>query len=186
MLNTGFDGALMQCFNKCTKENAGIFSQPQGWLILAESLLGHGNRAYKYWKEAAPATYNDNAEHRCLEPYVYGQFVEGKDSPYAGRAHVHWLTGTASTVMVGTVEGILGMRPDASGLKVDPSISSDWGSYTVTKTFRGKKLNMTFNNPDHVESGVKEIVLNGEKLPSNHIPADKLKDVNDIVVTLGK
>ena len=39
----GFDGALMQCFNKCTKENAGIFSQPQGWLILAESLLGHGN-----------------------------------------------------------------------------------------------------------------------------------------------
>jgi len=182
----GFDGALMQCFNKCTKENAGIFSQPQGWLILAESLLGHGNRAYKYWKEAAPATYNDNAEHRCLEPYVYGQFVEGKDSPYAGRAHVHWLTGTASTVMVGTVEGILGMRPDASGLKVDPSISSDWGSYTVTKTFRGKKLNMTFNNPDHVESGVKEIVLNGEKLPSNHIPADKLKDVNDIVVTLGK
>ena len=45
---------------------------------------------------------------------------------------------------------------------------------------------MTFNNPDHVESGVKEIVLNGEKLPSNHIPADKLKDVNNIVVTLGK
>lgn len=181
----GFDGALMQCFNKCTKENAGIFSQPQGWLILAESLLGHGNRAYKYWKEAAPATYNDNAEHRCLEPYVYGQFVEGKDSPFAGRAHVHWLTGTASTVMVGTVEGILGMRPNAEGLVVDPSIPSEWESYSVEKTFRGKKLHMKFSNPNKAESGVSSVVLNGEKLESNLIPAAKLKDENEVVVTLG-
>ncbi len=181
----GFDGALMQCFNKCTKENAGIFSQPQGWLILAESLLGHGNRAYKYWKEAAPATYNDNAEHRCLEPYVYGQFVEGKDSPFAGRAHVHWLTGTASTVMVGTVEGILGMRPNADGLNINPSISSEWNGLKIRKSFRGKKLDITVDNSAHVESGVKELFLNGEKLEGCFVPADKLKDTNEIKVVLG-
>ena len=46
----------------------------------------------------------------------YGQFTEGKASPHAGRSHVHWLTGTASTVMVGCVEGILGMRPDLGEL----------------------------------------------------------------------
>ncbi len=183
--NHGFDGALMLCFNKCTKENAGIFSQPQGWLILAEALMGHGNRAYKYWKEAAPATYNENAEHRCLEPYVYGQFVEGKDSPFAGRAHVHWLTGTASTVMVGTVEGILGMRPNAEGLVINPSVPSEWKEYEIIKNFRGKKLNMKFINPNGAECGVKEIVLNGEKLEGNLVPADKLSEVNDIVVTLG-
>lgn len=181
----GFDGALMQCFNKCTKENAGIFSQPQGWLILAESLLGHGNRAYKYWKEASPATYNDNAEHRCLEPYVYGQFVEGKDSPFAGRAHVHWLTGTASTVMVGTVEGILGMRPNADGLNINPSISSEWNGLKIRKSFRGKKLDITVDNSAHVESGVKELFLNGEKLEGCFVPADKLKDTNEIKVVLG-
>ena len=76
----------------------------------------------------------------AYEPYEHGQFVEGKDSPYAGqctRTLAHRVT--ASTVMVGTVEGILGMRPDASGLKVDPSISSDWGSYTVPETFRGEE-----------------------------------------------
>jgi len=181
----GFDGALMQCFNKCTKENAGIFSQPQGWLILAESLLGHGNRAYKYWKEASPATYNDTAEHRCLEPYVYGQFVEGKDSPFAGRAHVHWLTGTASTVMVGTVEGILGMRPNADGLNINPSISSEWNGLKIHKSFRGKKLEITVDNSAHVESGVKELFLNGEKLEGCFVPADKLKDTNEIKVVLG-
>ena len=177
----GFNGALMQCFNKCTKENAGIFSQPQGWLILAEALLGNGNRAFKYWKEAAPATYNDNAEHRVLEPYVYGQFVEGKDSPFAGRAHVHWLTGTASTVMVGTVEGILGMRPDAEGLRINPSIPSEWKSMTIRKNFRGKKLVIRVQNENGAENGYKECILNGEKLESNYIPAAMLKDENEVL-----
>ena len=43
---------------------------------------------------------NDKAEIRVMEPYVHGQFTESKASPYEGRSHVHWLTGTASTVMV--------------------------------------------------------------------------------------
>ena len=180
----GFDGALMMCFNACTKENAGIFSQPQGWLILAESLLGHGDRAYKYWKEAAPATYNNNAEHRVLEPYVYGQFVEGKDSPFAGRAHVHWLTGTASTVMVGTTEGILGLKPETKGIVIDPSIPSEWKEYTFTKVFRGKTLNVTVKNPNGSQHGVKAVTVNGEKLDGKLILAEILKDVNEVVIEL--
>ncbi len=39
-----FDGALAVIYNAGTKENAGIFSQSQGWMILAEALLGHGDR----------------------------------------------------------------------------------------------------------------------------------------------
>ena len=47
-----FDGALMHIFNPDTKENGGIFSQTQGWAILAESLLGHGDRAFEYFLES--------------------------------------------------------------------------------------------------------------------------------------
>ena len=107
-----FDGALAVIYNAGVKENAGIFSQSQGWIILAEALCGHGNRAFSYYKANSPAEQNDRAEIRKLEPYCYGQFTEGKDSPHFGRSHVHWLTGTASTMMVGAVEGILGVRPD--------------------------------------------------------------------------
>ncbi|MCM1382092.1 MAG: hypothetical protein NC192_09145, partial [Muribaculaceae bacterium] len=163
----------------------GIFSQSQGWAILAESMLGHGNRAFEYFMESSPAAMNDKAEIRVIEPYAHGQFTESTRSPFEGRSHVHWLTGTASTVMVGCVEGILGMRPNAEGLVVDPAIPSEWASYTIEKTFRGKKLSMTFNNPGHAESGVSSIVLNGEKLEGNLIPAAKLKDENEVVVTLG-
>ena len=180
-----FDGALMHIFNPDTKENGGIFSQSQGWIILAESLCGHGNRAFEYFLESSPAALNDKAEIRVIEPYAHGQFTESTRSPFEGRSHVHWLTGTASTVMVGCVEGILGMRPNAEGLVIDPAIPSEWESYTVEKVFRGKQLNMTFNNPNHAESGVASIVLNGKKLEGNFIPASALEDENEVVVTLG-
>ena len=182
--NHAFNGALMVCFNKCVKENAGIFSQPQGWLILAEAKLGHGNRAFKYWSEAAPANYNDRVEIRNLEPYVFGQFVEGKDSPFAGRAHVHWLTGTASTVMVGTTEGILGLNPEADGIVIDPSIPSSWKNYTMRKVFRGKVLNVTVNNPDGSEHGVKSVTVNGTKIDGILIRDSILKEDNDIVIEM--
>lgn len=180
-----FDGALMHIFNDDTKENGGIFSQSQGWLILAEALLGHGNRAFEYFMESSPAAMNDKAEIRVMEPYVHGQFTESKASPYEGRSHVHWLTGTASTVMVGCVEGICGMRPDADGILVSPSIPSDWDSFKIEKNFRGKKLNITVDNSAHVQSGVSSVSLNGNALKDNYIPANMLNDVNNIVVTLG-
>ena len=44
-----FDGARMLLFNPGTKENGGIFCQPQGWAILAEALAGHGDRAFRYF-----------------------------------------------------------------------------------------------------------------------------------------
>ena len=179
-----FDGALMLLFNPSTKENGGIFSQPQGWIILAESLMGHGNRAFEYFNESSPASMNDKAEIRKLEPYCHGQFTESTDSPFEGRAHVHWLTGTASTVMVGCVEGILGLRPDFGGLKISPSISSDWKSFTMEKDFRGKKLHIEVQNPDGKESGVKSIVLNGTTIEGDYIAADLLQDKNQIVVQM--
>lgn len=180
-----FDGALMHIFNADTKENGGIFSQSQGWLILAEALRGHGGRAFEYFLESSPASMNNKAEIRVMEPYVHGQFTESKASPYEGRSHVHWLTGTASTVMVGCVEGICGMRPDADGLKIDPAIPAEWNGFKIEKNFRGKKLNIAIDNSAHVESGVKELILNGNTLEGNYISADKLAEVNEIKVILG-
>lgn len=175
-----FDGALAVIYNPGSKENAGIFSQTQGWLILAEALMGHGDRAFMYFSENAPSMQNDRAEIRKLEPYCYGQFTEGKDSPHFGRSHVHWLTGTASTVMVGCVEGILGMRPDFYGLRIAPSIPKAWDQFTIEKDFRGKHLHIEVVNPDHKESGCTKLVVNGEVMDDNYIPVEKMADDTSI------
>lgn len=180
-----FDGALMHIFNADTKENGGIFSQSQGWLILAEGLLGHGDRAFEYFMESSPAALNDKAEIRVLEPYVHGQFTESKASPFAGRSHVHWLTGTASTVMVGCTEGICGIRPDANGITISPSIPSAWDGFKMKKNFRGKRLNIDVQNPNHVQSGIKSVSVNGKVIEGAYIKASELAETNEIVITLG-
>lgn len=183
-INHAFDGALMLLFNPSTKENGGIFSQPQGWIILAEALMGHGNRAFEYFNESSPASANDRAEIRKLEPYCHGQFTESMESPYAGRAHVHWLTGTASTVMVGCVEGILGLRPDFGGLRLDPAISSDWKEFTMDKDFRGCHLHIVVKNPNGKESGVSKVTVNGSLMDGNYIPVDVLTEQTEVIVEL--
>ena len=175
-----FDGALAGLFPPSTKENGGIFSQTQGWLILAEALMGHGDKAFQYFEESSPSSQNDKAEIRKLEPYVHGQYTEGDESPFHGRSHVHWLTGTASTCMVGCVEGICGIRPDLDGLRVAPTIPSDWKEMTMEKNFRGKKIVIKVENPNGAQAGFKEFYINGEKQDDNYIPADKLTDVTEV------
>ena len=180
----GYDDTRMILFNPGTKENGGIFCQPQGWAILAESLLGHGDRAFEYFSESSPASFNTNADVRLIEPYAHAQFIESIESPYFGRAHVHWLTGTASTVMVGCVEGILGLRPTPDGIVISPSIPAAWDGFTMDKIFRRKTLHITVNNPDHHESGVKTITLNGVSKEPGLLKATDLQDENEIVITL--
>ena len=179
-----FDGALAVIYNAGTKENAGIFSQSQGWLILAEALKGHGNRAFEYFMENAPAAQNDRAEIRMLEPYCYGQFTEGKSSPNFGRSHVHWLTGTASTVMVGCVEGILGIRPDFYGIRISPSVPKEWETFEIDKDFRGCHLHIVVKNPGHVESGCKKMIVNGKELEGDYIPQQILTERTEIELFL--
>ena len=179
-----FDGALAVIYNQGTKENSGIFSQSQGWLILAEALSGHGNRAFEYFTENAPAAQNDRAEIRHLEPYCYGQFTEGPASSHFGRSHVHWLTGTASTMMVGCVEGILGLRPDLKGIRIAPAVPESWDFLEMDKEFRGKYLHIRVENPDHRESGCRSMTLNGQELPDNYIPEELLAEKNEIVLIM--
>ncbi len=179
-----FDGAAMLLFNPTTKENGGIFCQPQGWAILAEALLGHGGRAFQYFKEGCPAAYNDRAELREAEPYVHTQFIEGHETPQPGRAHVHWLTGTASTVMVGCVEGILGLRPTPDGLRVSPSIPAEWDGFTMDKTFRGKRLHIEVDNSAHHESGVQQLRVNGQAVAGDVLTDAMLSDGDRIDVVM--
>ena len=179
-----FEGARMRLFNPGTKENGGIFCQTQGWAILAEALCGHGGRAYRYFTESSPASFNEDADRRVIEPYVHGQFIEGHESPFAGRSHVHWLTGTASTVMVGCVEGILGLRPTQEGIEISPAIPAEWDGFTMEKKFRGKTLHITVDNSAHREGNPRKLILNGEEREAALIPAGELKEENNITIIM--
>ena len=119
-----------------------------------------------------------------MEPYCHGQSTEGIGSPNFGRSHVHWLTGTASTIMVGCVEGILGIRPDLNGLRLAPAIPRAWEELEMEKDFRGAHLHITVKNPNHAECGFKSLSVNGKPMPDNYIPAGMLSEQTEIVLIL--
>jgi cellobiose phosphorylase len=78
------------------KENGGIFLHPNPWAIIAETLLGRGDRAYQYYSQINPAKRNDEIERYECEPYVYPQNILGDEHPQFGLARNSWLSGTSS------------------------------------------------------------------------------------------
>jgi cellobiose phosphorylase len=87
--------------------------------------------------------------------------------------------------MVGCTEGICGMRPDADGLVISPSIPAQWDGFRMTKKFRGKLLNIDVKNPNHVQSGVASMTVNGKTVEGNKLCACCLEDVNEVEIVLG-
>ncbi|TFG88277.1 MAG: N,N'-diacetylchitobiose phosphorylase, partial [Hyphomicrobiales bacterium] len=64
-------------YNAGQKENCAIFQHPQGWVVIAEAMLGRGDRAYEYFRAYMPAASNEHAEVRESEPYVWCQSTHG-------------------------------------------------------------------------------------------------------------
>ena len=169
------------------KENAGVFCHNNAWIICAEAFVGHGDRAFEYWSKIAPSYCEEISEIHKTEPYVYAQMVAGKDAPKEkfGEAKNSWLTGTAAWNFVAISQYILGIAPDYDGLRIDPSIPSDWEGFEASRLFRGARYNISVKNPQGVSKGVKSIVCDGVRLSGNVLPVFEAGSVHEVEVTLG-
>jgi cellobiose phosphorylase len=173
-------------FNPGTKENAGIFCHPQGWAIIAETMLGHGTLAYQYYRAYMPSAYNDRAEIREIEPYVHCQSTHGRSSPRHGVSRLPWLSGTAAWSYVTATNHILGVRPDWDGLVVSPCIPRTWEGFGATRRFRGATYQIEVTNPRRVESGVRSLKIDGREAdPGAAIPPATAGSLVRVDVELG-
>lgn len=153
------------------KENAGIFCHTNPWVMIAEARAGHGDRAHDYYLRINPSVREEWSDlHRC-EPYVYAQMIAGRDAPTYGEAKNSWLTGTAAWNYVAIGQWILGLRPDHDGLRVDPCIPSAWDGFQATRRFRGNTYHVTVHNPHHLCRGVRALLVDGQRVAGNLIPA---------------
>ena len=170
------------------KENAGIFAHNNPWIIIGETVIGRGERAWDYYRRICPAYVeeNDQALHK-VEPYVYSQMTAGKDAFRPGEAKNSWLTGTAAWNWYAVTQFILGIRPDYNGLTIDPCIPAAWNGFKVVRHFRGAEYNIEVRNPSHVNKGVASVTVNGTELPpgQNTVPVMPAGSTNRIVVTMG-
>ncbi len=152
------------------KENAGIFCHNNPWIMIAETVLGRGEKAWEYYRKICPAYLEEISDLHKTEPYVYAQMIAGKDAYKPGEAKNSWLTGTAAWNYFAITQYILGIQTDYNGLIINPCIPKDWDGFTVRRKFRGTSFQIEVSNPDHVSKGVKELWIDGVKTEGNTVP----------------
>ena len=167
------------------KENAGIFCHNNPWISCAETMLGHGDRAFEVYRKTCPAYIEDISEIHRTEPYVYSQMVAGRDAPTFGEAKNSWLTGTAAWTFVNVSQYILGIQPTLDGLRVDPCIPRTLTGYTVTRRYRGAVYHIVVDNTAAVQHGVQSITVDGKALAGNVLPLAAAGTTVQVRVTMG-
>lgn len=152
------------------KENGGIFLHANPWVIIAETMVGNGDRTFEYYSQINPATKNDRIDEFECEPYVYPENMLGDEHPQFGSARNSWLTGTASWIYQAATQYILGIMPTYEGLQIDPCIPGNWDGFRVTRVFRGAVYQIEVNNPDHICKGVRSVKVDGKEIAGNILP----------------
>jgi cellobiose phosphorylase len=150
------------------KENAGIFCHSNPWIMIAETLMGNGDRAFDYYLRINPSARENISEiHRC-EPYVYAQMIAGSDAPTHGEAKNSWLTGTAAWNYVAITQNILGIRPTLHGLCIAPVIPSTWEGFTAARIYRGVRYEIEVKRRG--KGNAVELIADGQILEGNTVP----------------
>jgi cellobiose phosphorylase len=159
------------------KENGGIFCHTNPWVMIAETRVDNGDRAFDYYLRINPSAREELSDvHRC-EPYVYAQMIAGKEAPTHGEAKNSWLTGTAAWNYVALTQWILGIRPDHDGLRIDPCLPSAWDGFEATRRFRGATYRIRVRQS--AAGRVTSLLVDGRPVDGNLVPlAGPGTDVN--------
>jgi cellobiose phosphorylase len=167
------------------KENASVFCHTNPWIMIAETILGRGDRAHDYYTRINPSARERISDVHRSEPYVYAQMIAGRDAPTQGEAKNSWLTGTAAWNYVAIAQWILGIRPTYQGLQIAPVIPADWPGFTATRLYRGVTydIRVTREGPGNQVS----LTVNGEQIPGMVVPLTSdgtPRDTVEVEVTL--
>ena len=167
------------------KENAGIFCHNNPWVSIAETVIGHGDRAFEIYRKTCPAYTEEFSEIHATEPYVYSQMVGGRDAKFHGQAKNSWLTGTAAWTFVNISQYILGIQPSYDGLTVDPCVPADFGDFTLTRKYRSAVYTIEVKNPGKVQKGIKKLIVDGQELTGTLIPFVEGKKEYHVTAVMG-
>ena len=151
-------------------ENGAPYCHGSAFKIMADTYVGRGDIAYRSMMKVLP----DNPEHPSTvsgcPPYMVTNMYYGPEHPRAGRILYSWITGTAEWLFKSLTNNMIGVRAVYDGLLIDPCMPSHWKSTSLVRSYRGAEYEVTVENPDGKQTGVKSITLDGQLLEGNVLP----------------
>ena len=145
------------------RENGGQYTHAAIWVIIAEALLGFGDKATELYRMVNPIEHARTKE-ACnkykVEPYVIPADIYGCNN-LAGRGGWTWYTGSSSWYYKAGIEYILGLKIKNGYLSIEPCIPKDWKEYSIRYKWKNSVYNINIKNPNNKNSGVEKVVVNG-------------------------
>jgi cellobiose phosphorylase len=167
------------------RENGGVYTHAATWSVWAYALAGQPERAYEAYSRICPPNRSADIDAYKAEPYVTPGNIDGPLSEFYGRGGWTWYTGSAQWLHRVATHWILGIRPQEDGLLVEPSIPGHWDGYRVTRSFRGAVYQIEVKNPQHVNSGVLSVTIDGQPHPSSLLPVFADGKTHSVQIVMG-
>ena len=181
-LNPGY----IKAYLPGVRENGGQYTHASCWAIIAEAMLGFGDKALEYYRMINPiehARTKDAANKYKVEPYVIAADVYGEKN-LAGRGGWTWYTGSSSWYYTCGIEYILGLKIRNETLSIEPCIPTGWKEYTLRYKYGKSIYNIKVSNPSGKNMGVEKFVVNGNEIKNKSIKLDKNGGIYEIEVMM--
>lgn len=169
-----------------TRENGGQYTHAAVWTIIAESILGFGDKAVDLYKMINPIEHSKTKElsnKYKVEPYVIAADIYGIGN-LAGSGGWTWYTGSSSWYYICGIKYILGLIIENGMLSMNPCISSDWSEYEIRYKFGESIYNIKVNNPNGKNSGVDKFYFNGSEINEKKIKLVDNRSINEIEIIM--
>ena len=147
------------------RENGGQYTHASCWVIIAQTLLGFGDKALELYKIINPIEHSrtkDASTKYKVEPFVVAADIYGAGN-LAGRGGWTWYTGSSSWYYKAGIEYILGLKIEKGVLKINPCIPKDWKEYFIRYKYENSIYNIKVKNPNGKNTGVDKIYLDGNE-----------------------
>ena len=173
-------------YNPGNGENGAIFCHANGWAVIAQALLGDGDKAWEYYELLCPmkALERVGLNTYRAEPYAWASNIVGPENPKHGWANVTHISGTAAWMDIAANQFLLGIRPKLTGVQLAPVMKSGWTEMQAERLYRGTRITMTVKNPKGVSAGIAQITVDGVAFEKPFLPAEYLQGKASVQVEI--
>lgn len=149
--------------------NGAIFCHANTWAIIAEALLGNGDRAWEYFSQIIPGNVAERIGAKVYksEPYAWVSNIVGPENPQFGWGNVNQITGTAPWMDIAAAQYILGLRPTLTGLLIVPCVPAGWRHFSMTRMYAGCRLEIQVTQDGSGSREVQAFLINGQPAERN-------------------
>lgn len=176
LLDPPFDKSVLEpgyikAYVPGTRENGGQYTHAAIWTVIAETMLGFGDKAGELYRMINPIEHTrtkDAAKKYKVEPYVIAADIAGQKN-LSGRGGWTWYTGSSSWMYEAGIKYLLGLRIEKNILKIEPCIPSDWKEYTIRYQCKNSIYHIKVKNPNNKMTGITTFKLNGEEVKEKQV-----------------